>query len=121
MTPRGTAPGTEERIAMPSLTDYQDRYSSIRFEPRQGVLQMTPHHEGGEFVVTELALRDLGRAFLDVGEDYENKVVILTGTGERFATQFDYGSFAATMRPDIFDFWIRTHQDRRRPAAAGVS
>jgi enoyl-CoA hydratase/carnithine racemase len=96
---------------MTSLTDYQNRYPSVHFERRQGVVQMTLHHEGGEFIVTESALRDLGRAFLDVGEDHENKVVILTGTGERFATRFDYGSFVATMRPDIFDFWIRTRTD----------
>ena len=88
---------------MPALRDYEDKYPSIRFERRNGVLQMTLHQEGGEFLVTEPALRDLGRAFRDVGEDDQNKVVILTGTGERFATRFDYGSFVATMRPDIFD------------------
>jgi enoyl-CoA hydratase/carnithine racemase len=88
---------------MTSLTDYQDKYPSVHFERRQGVagvVQMTLHHEGGEFIVTESALRDLGRAFLDVGEDHENKVVILTGTGERFATRFDYGSFVATVPGD---------------------
>jgi hypothetical protein len=54
---------------MPSLTDYQDRYPLVHFERLGGVLQMTLHQDGGEFVVTESALRDLGRAFLDVGED----------------------------------------------------
>jgi enoyl-CoA hydratase/carnithine racemase len=93
---------------MSDLRDYEDKYPSIRFERRDGMLQMTLHHDGGEFIVTESALRDMGLAFRDVGEDAENKVVILTGTGERFATQFDYGSFAATMRPDIFEFWLST-------------
>ena len=93
---------------MPALRDYEDKYPSIRFQRREGVLQMTLHRDDGEFVVSESALRDLGLAFRDVGEDTENRVVILTGTGDRFATQFDYGSFAATMRPDIFDFWLRT-------------
>lgn len=96
---------------MPGLRDYEDKYPSIRFERREGVLQMTLHHDGGEFIVSESALRELGRAFRDVGEDTENSVVILTGTGERFVTQFDYPSFAATMRPDIFDFWLRTRTD----------
>jgi enoyl-CoA hydratase/carnithine racemase len=96
---------------MSTLIDYQDKYPSIRFERRDGIVQMTLHHEGEEFIVTETALGELGRAFRDVGEDCDNKVVILTGTGDRFATQFDYGSFAATMRPDIFDFWIRTRTD----------
>ncbi len=96
---------------MSTLSGYQDKYPSIRFKRRDGVLQITLHHESGEFIVTESALRDLGRAFLDVAEDYENKVVILTGTGDRFATQFDYGSFIAKMQPDVFDFWIHTRAD----------
>jgi enoyl-CoA hydratase/carnithine racemase len=108
MTPRGMFAELQERITMPALRDYEDKYPSIRFQRREGVLQMTLHRDDGEFVVSESALRDLGLAFRDVGEDTENRVVILTGTGERFATQFDYGSFAATMRPDIFDFWLRT-------------
>jgi enoyl-CoA hydratase/carnithine racemase len=99
------------RITMSALSDYEDKYRSIRFLRRDGVLQMTLHHDGGEFIITESALREMGRAFRDVGEDPENRVVILTGTGERFATRFDYGSFAATMRPDIFDFWLRTRTD----------
>jgi enoyl-CoA hydratase/carnithine racemase len=96
---------------MTALRDYEDKYPSIRFERRKGVLQMTLHHEGGELTGTESSLRDLGRAFRDVGEDDQNKVVILTGTGERFVTQFDCGSFVATMRPDIFDFWLRSRTD----------
>jgi enoyl-CoA hydratase/carnithine racemase len=111
MTARGMFAEIQERITMPGLRDYEDRYSSIRFERREGVLQMTLHHDGGEFIVSESALRDLGRAFRDVGQDTENRVVILTGTGERFVTQFDDGSFAATMRPDIFEFWRRTRTD----------
>ena len=37
---------------MPALRDYEDKYPSIRFERRNGVLQMTLHHDGGEFIVT---------------------------------------------------------------------
>lgn len=96
---------------MTTLSDYQDKYRAIRFERNEGILQMTLHHEGGEFIVTETALRDLGRAFVDVADDYDNKVVILTGTGGRFATQFDYGSFIENMRPDVFDYWIKTRTD----------
>jgi hypothetical protein len=105
------ATSNRKRLVMSTLSGYQDKYPGIRFERRDGVLQVSLHHEGGEFIVTESALRDLGRAFIDVAEDYENKVVILTGTGDRFATQFDYGSFIAKMQPDVFDFWIHTRTD----------
>jgi hypothetical protein len=42
---------------MAALLDYEDKYPSIRFDRWQGVLQMALHHEGGEFIVTEPALR----------------------------------------------------------------
>jgi hypothetical protein len=40
---------------MPALRDYENKYPSIRFERREAVLQMTLHHEGGEFIVSESA------------------------------------------------------------------
>jgi enoyl-CoA hydratase/carnithine racemase len=94
-----------------ALADYQGKYPNIAFERRDGVLQITLHQDGGEFVVSETALRDLGKAFVDVAEDPANRVVILTGTGDRFATRFDYGSFIETMKPDIYEYWIRTRTD----------
>jgi enoyl-CoA hydratase/carnithine racemase len=94
-----------------ALPDYQGKYPNIAFERREGVLQITLHQDGGEFVVSEPALRDLGKAFVDVAEDPANRVVILTGTGDRFATRFDYGSFIETMKPDIYEYWLRTRTD----------
>ena len=41
---------------MPALRDYEDKYPSIRFQRREGVLQMTLHRDDGEFVVSESAL-----------------------------------------------------------------
>jgi enoyl-CoA hydratase/carnithine racemase len=97
-----------------ALADYQGKYPNIAFERREGVLQITLHQDGGEFVVSEPALRDLGKAFVDVAEDSANRVIILTGTGDRFATRFDYGSFIETMKPDIYEYWIRTRTDGLR-------
>jgi enoyl-CoA hydratase/carnithine racemase len=94
-----------------ALAGYQGKYPNLAFERRDGVLQITLHQDGGEFVVSETALRDLGKAFVDVAEDSANRVVILTGTGDRFATQFDYASFIETMKPDIYDYWVRIRTD----------
>lgn len=101
----------DEVNRMTKLADYEDRYPNIRFERRDGVLQMTLHNEEGEFVVTESSLRDLSLAFVDVGADHDNRVVILTGTGKNFATKFDYASFIENMRPDVFDYWMRIRTD----------
>ena len=69
---------------MPSLEQYADKYETIRMERRDGVLQMTFHTDGGSFKWGEVPHRELGYAFTDVGSDPDNKVIIMTGTGENF-------------------------------------
>ena len=51
---------------MSALPHYRGKYLTIAFGQREGVLQITLHKDGGEFVVSEPALRDLGKAFVDV-------------------------------------------------------
>jgi len=98
---------------MSRLEDYKDRYRDIRFVRRDGVLEMAIHRDGGpalwDFV--EGGLHDqLGRAFRDVGDDAENRVVILTGTGDVFLTQMDY---SALPRPFVMtpEFWNRIQRE----------
>jgi enoyl-CoA hydratase/carnithine racemase len=99
---------------MTRLADYENKYPNIRFERRGGVLQIALHSDGGPFVFNEPAHHDLGFAFLDVTDDPENRVVILTGTGDRFCTQFDYASFVNLINADPHDAWIRIRADGRR-------
>lgn len=70
---------------MKKLSDYQDKYETIRFERRDGILQMTLHTEGGSLRWGLVPHRELPLAFFDVANDHDNKVVILTGTGEEFS------------------------------------
>jgi len=79
-------------------SEYAEKYENIRFERREGVMQVTLHTGGGPFVFSEQAHHDLGLAFTDLANDSENKVIILTGTGDRFCADFDYGSFMAQMQ-----------------------
>ena len=102
---------------MAVLSAYADKYQNIRFERRDGVLQISLHSDGGPFVFNEQAHHDLGFAFADVAADVENKVVILTGTGDRFCADFDYGSFMSVLsKPATGLYRIRT--DGRRMLAA---
>jgi hypothetical protein len=48
---------------------------------------MTFHTGGGGFVWSVCAREELGFCFSDVGADRENKVVIVTGTGDNFAVR----------------------------------
>lgn len=75
------------------LADYQDKYSGIRFSRGgDGVLEMVLHTRGGEAKwgsSPDCLHAELGDAFLDVGRDPENRVVLLTGTGDSFLASFD--------------------------------
>jgi enoyl-CoA hydratase/carnithine racemase len=87
------------------LIDYRDKYASLRFARTDGVLEMALHTDGGPFVFSEPAHTEFGRAFADVGADPENRVVILTGTGDSFCSSFDYGSFHDAMKDGHEAYW----------------
>ena len=70
---------------MARFADYAQAYQTIRMERRQGILQITFHTNGGPLQWGELPHREFGQAFRDIGSDTENKVVIMTGTGEAFS------------------------------------
>lgn len=75
------------------LSDYQTKYEGIRFDrSAHGVLEMTLHTRGGPAkwgASLDCLHAELPRAFLDVGRDPENRVVLLTGTGDSFIDSFD--------------------------------
>jgi enoyl-CoA hydratase/carnithine racemase len=66
---------------MSKFENYADKYKTIRMERRNGVLQMTLHTDGGPLRWGFLPHGELPEAFHDVGSDYDNRVVIITGTG----------------------------------------
>lgn len=93
------------------LSDYQNKYEGIRFSREGGVLEMTLHTRGGPAKwgsSLDCLHAELGDAFLDVARDRDNKVVLLTGTGDSFIAGFDpafnfpEGSLAE-MWPRIYD------------------
>ena len=75
---------------MPSFEEYGEKYPDIRMERKNGIVQMTLNTDGGPFTWTARSHQALGDAFEDVGSDRENKVVILTGTGDNFLTNVNY-------------------------------
>jgi enoyl-CoA hydratase/carnithine racemase len=70
---------------MPKFDDYSRSYGFIRMERRGGILQMTLHTDGGPLQWNLDAQVEFVRAFTDVGADRENRIVILTGTGNEFS------------------------------------
>ena len=74
---------------MSKLEDYANRYRNIAMERHDGVLQISFHTNGGPFVFSGRAHRELGDAFVDIARDSENKVVIVTGSGDSFCAALD--------------------------------
>ncbi|MGZ5257279.1 MAG: enoyl-CoA hydratase/isomerase family protein [Burkholderiales bacterium] len=59
-------------------------YRFVKLERRDGILQMTLHTDGGPLQWNLDAQVELATAFGDVGADRDNRVIILTGTGDEF-------------------------------------
>jgi len=81
---------------MARFEDYADRFGDIRMEREDGILQVTFHTGGGSLTWSERSHRELGDAFAAIASDRDTRVVILTGTGADFLTEFDFPERAQT-------------------------
>ncbi|MCY3887883.1 MAG: enoyl-CoA hydratase/isomerase family protein [Chloroflexi bacterium] len=68
-----------------TLGDYANKYQHIKFERRDGILQVTFHTNDGPFQWGLVPHRECAEAFRDIATDRGNKAVILTGTGDSFS------------------------------------
>ncbi len=76
---------SEIRKLRTRLEDYQDKYETINFNRQNGVLEMTLVTDGGSLIWNRRAHAELEEAFLNIGRDRDNQVVIMTGTGDEFS------------------------------------
>ena len=83
--------------------DYRDKYENVRMKRENGILEVALHTRGGPLVFNGHVHEALVRAFRDIGDDAENHVVILTGTGNEFCAQ---------ITADGFDFFTPTGYDK---------
>jgi enoyl-CoA hydratase/carnithine racemase len=76
-----------------------------------GVLTLRLHTDGGPATFTGPMHTDLPRALYEIGEDRDNRVLVLTGTGDRFMTDIDGPSLGDITKPAA---WDRTIAEGRR-------
>ena len=81
---------------------YREKYSHIRMERQGGILQITFHTEGAALKWSGPSHEQLGYAFADIARDQENRVVIMTGTGEAFCAEIDMRGFGR-FTPEMWD------------------
>lgn len=71
---------------MTRLAEYESHYERIAFDrSAEGILTMRVHTDGGPLQWSVSAHTEFGHAFADVAQDFDNRVVILTGTGDAFS------------------------------------
>ena len=83
--------------------NYRDKYENVTMKRENGILEVALHTRGGPLVFNGHVHAALVRAFRDIGDDAENHVVILTGTGNEFCAQ---------ITADGFDFFTPTGYDK---------
>jgi enoyl-CoA hydratase/carnithine racemase len=76
-----------------------------------GVLTLRFHTDGGPATFTGQLHTDLPRALYEIGEDRDNRVLVLTGTGDRFMTDIHGASLGDITKPAQ---WDRTISEGRR-------
>ena len=96
---------------MTRFGDYATRYQTIRMERRDGILQMTFHTNGGPLQWGLLPHGEFPQAFRDVGSDPENKIVIITGTGDTYSGPRAAGGTGMRSTPAQWDrvYWEGKH------------
>ena len=95
---------------MATLTEYENKYETVRFERTDGILQVTFHSGDGSLLWGEPSHRELGHAFADIGSDVENQTVILTGAGDDYCADFTPGRSSRRMPKD----WDKTYWEGKR-------
>ena len=76
-----------------------------------GVLTFRFHTDGGPATFTGQMHTDLPRALYEIGQDRDNRVLVLTGTGDRFMTDIDGPSLDDPTKPAL---WDKTTAEGRR-------
>jgi enoyl-CoA hydratase/carnithine racemase len=85
------------------FNSYRNKYENMKLKREDGILEVALHSGGGPLVFNGYVHEALVGAFRDIGDDPENHVVILTGTGNEFCAQ---------ITPDGFDFFTPTGYDK---------
>jgi enoyl-CoA hydratase/carnithine racemase len=83
--------------------NYSHKYENVTMKRENGILEVALHTRGGPLVFNGHVHEALVAAFRDIGDDAENHVVILTGTGNDFCTE---------ITADGFDFFTPTGYDK---------
>ena len=77
----------DERIESSQFELYSEKYKELMLMTRRnGIIEARLHTDGGPAQHSWKAHNAWGQAWMDIGRDPENEVLIITGTGDRWQT-----------------------------------
>jgi enoyl-CoA hydratase/carnithine racemase len=82
---------------------YAQKYPNLKMRREDGILEVALHTNNGPLVFNGFVHETIGNAFRDIGDDHDNHIVILTGTGNEFCAQ---------ITPEGFDFFTPSGFDK---------
>jgi enoyl-CoA hydratase/carnithine racemase len=85
-----------------TFDEYRDRYRHVVMERDDGIVLLRLHTDGGPLQWGDGPHTELSSCFTDVANDPDTRVVILTGTGDRFIADID-SSWVGPMTPGKWD------------------
>jgi enoyl-CoA hydratase/carnithine racemase len=99
-------------MAVTQLEDYQDKYTHVKLErDDDGILLVTFHSDGSDLVWGLEPHEDIASVWDDIGRDPENRVIIVTGSGETFIHKEVLAGDGNWVTPEI---WHRLHHVAKR-------
>lgn len=86
--------------AMRPFDEYSASYRHLNMHRYDdGVLEVALHTDGGSYVHSGAGHEEFPRAFWEIGSDHDNRVIILTGSGDDFCARGDWSSFPPLAEP----------------------
>jgi enoyl-CoA hydratase/carnithine racemase len=92
-----------------AFDEYSTKYQTVRMRREDGIIELQFHTNGGVLQWAALPHAEFGSAFLDVGRDRENEIVILTGTGDAWSGPAVPPGGEATAQAVGADSWDHTY------------
>ena len=77
-------------VSRPQFEDYREKYATyFNMERRNGILQVHMHTDGGPVMYGLPIHNAWSQLWLDIGNDPDNEVLIVSGTGDKWIAGFD--------------------------------
>lgn len=89
--------------------EYSKRYQTVSMRREDGIIELRFHTNGGVLQWAALPHSEFGGAFLDVGRDPDNEIVILTGTGDAWSGPAVPPGGEPTAQAATAESWDRTY------------